>query len=343
MADTRLNIKQILLTAVITCGFTVVAGVVTYFITTKQASLSYSVVSGPTLSIQGSHKRIFSVNITNSGRKEVLDGAMTMNFSQGRMEEVSYQASPGVALTEDKKPSAYSLTASLLNPEEHFSVSVLASIPSPDYSPVIAVRGRGVVGTSKEGSKSSQQEQLIFILVGSAAALAGLLTSVSPFFRRLLGRTSIPTLAGAFVASGQSVGPFDRNELVAYILGLCSLRSHSHQIRFAPSEISYRGAADYIVSEAIAAANEDQKKLTTALKSMLLIASINEDSVQVIASALKSLASINDESINTLRKRAINPDTQPVRLREAIAELIRAETATATVQQTVPADRLRAG
>ncbi len=324
MSEARLNIKQVLLTAGITCVFTVIAGYTTYLITTEEANLTYAVTSGPSLSLQGAHKRIFSVEVTNGGRKEVVDVSATMAFKGGVIEEASFAAQPGVQLIEDKKRSSYLLTAPMLNPREHFSVSLLASSPSPDFFPEIAVRGRGV-NASVIDTAGKDSKPILYLIVGSIAAFLGLLTSVSPIARKVLGSVTVTYFARPFSSFATAVGPFDRNELVAYILGLCSLQDYSRQIRFSPSEISFRGAADYMALEGLGASEEGRRRFVTALKCMLLIDRINEDSVQVISSALKKLSGLSDDSVKTLREKAIDSDLEPVRLREVIADLVQAE------------------
>lgn len=321
MAETRLNMKQVLLTAIVTCLFTIVAGVATYFLTTQKATLFYSVSSGPTLSAQGQHRRIFSISVSNPGRKDVSDVSATIEFKQGSIEEVSYEKSTGVSVTETKGTQNYVLKAQSLNPDEHFSIALLAAVPSPEFKPDIAVRGKGVSGTTKDQGKK-EEPIILYLLSGAIAAFLGLLTSISPLMRRILGRTAVPSLARAFVRTGSAVGPFDRNELVAYILGLCSLFEHSRRIRFSPSETSFRGAADYIVSEAIAAPEEERPKFCLALKCMLLIKRINEESIHVISGALKKLSGAEDDDVKQLRDSAIDPDSEPLKLRDTIADLI---------------------
>lgn len=320
MADTKLNLKQVLLTAAITCIFTVIAGVITYVVTTDRPELTYSIASGPTLSFQGTHKRIFAIEIVNLGRREIADATATIDIKAGKIEEVAYDASPGLALVPDRQSTSYGLRAGTLNPGERFSISVLATIPSPEFVPVIGVRGRGTTGTMKKIS-AREGKAVVYLAVGSMATMLGAVTSLSPTFRRILGNSPSSAVARAFMRSASAVGPFERNELVAYILGSCGLKELSLMVRFAPSETSFRGAADCIVSQSIGARDEERQKSVTALKCMLLVKRINSDSVDVIAAALRQLGGVSEDEINALRENAVDEDMAPVQFREQIVSL----------------------
>jgi len=318
MPETRINLKQIFITAAITCIFTIAAAFIADFITTKQANLSYTVASGPPLQLQGSYKRIFSVSVQNNGRKEVLDAYASIEVRAGTIEEASYSASADMELNEKREDTRYKLIAPIINPKENFSISLLVSTISPEFSPQITVRGRGVTG-SLRSSASGGKFEILYLIAGAVAALLGLISSMSPMVRRISAFTSASSRNPIFIPSASTMGPFNRNELIAYILGLCSLNEHSRLIRFAPSEITYRGASDYVVSEALASQSAERNKYITALKCMLLLANISEDSIMVIVSALKSLENTSDDEIKTLRSRALNPQKDPVKLRESIA------------------------
>ncbi len=320
MSESRLNIKQVLLTAVITCVFAVVAGVGTYILTTKEAELTYSLSSGPALSAEGIHKKIFLIEINNSGRKEVSDVIASVKVANGNIVEASREMALGIQATENRTQNEYSLNCKSLNPKEKVSISILAEVPTPEYTPIFSVRGKGVTGEEKYQS-SKVKSPLAFLLAGVVAGLLGFITSANPFIRKILKFTPVPLFARAFFRSGSMVGPFERNELVAYILGVCSLKEQSDRIRFSPSEISYRGATDYLANEAVAASPNERSKFMSALKCFLLIKKINPASLDVIKSTLKLLVQVNDAEIDKIQKQAVHEDVDPVKLRNRIANL----------------------
>ena len=322
MSETKLSLRQILFTSVITLVFTIVAGYITYLLTNKQPNLSYSITSSPTLPTQGIFRRIFSLEVVNSGRKEVVNASAIIQIKNGKIEEIAYENSPGLIITEDRQSNSYLIKAATLNPKEKISVSVFATVPTSDFTPLIAVRGKGITGSLKKESENNSKKEIVYILVGSIAALLGIITSISPLTRKLIGTTSFPRIASAFLRSRNNVGPFERNELVAYILGSCLLKELSLMIRFAPSEITFRGAADFIASESLTADENNIQNYAMALKCMLLIEKINQESVNIIAAALKKISGTTDSEIKTLRDDAIDDDIAALALREKIIGLI---------------------
>lgn len=194
MSNRELNLKQILLTAVITCVVSIVAGVVIYLITTKNPKLSYSVTTGPTLSIQGEHKRILSVEVVNSGRRDIDDVAATIQIENGKIEEVTYETSPGLTLTEDRQESSYNLKAASLNPDEKLSISLLATLTDPEIIPVIAARGNGITGSLREDEKNKYfgtKYYVAGVVIGFVGLIATSALRLSPLLRKVLFEETI--------------------------------------------------------------------------------------------------------------------------------------------------------
>ena len=123
MAESKVNVKQIIITAAVTGFFTLLVGLRIYFFTTKAPALSYSVVESPILPIQNKYKQIYVIEVHNTGKKEVLNVASIVEITKGEIEEAAYEAPRGLKLTEKKSPSSYFVEIPFLNPEENLKGS----------------------------------------------------------------------------------------------------------------------------------------------------------------------------------------------------------------------------
>jgi hypothetical protein len=226
-----------------------------------------------------------------------------------------------------------------LNPGEQIGASLMLSLADPAAVPTITVRGRGVNG-QESGSKEPKKNELLFLVAGAIASVLGAIFSVTPIMRRIIGRSVPPSVfSHTFLSQEGRVGPFDRNELVAFICSLSGLTEHARQLRFAPSEISFRGAADYLISEALSAeSSETKQRFQMALQSMLLVGVISDDSIDVIENAITRLGGLDDAQCSNIRKHAVNQKDEPARLRKVLIDYILSK-GTNLPQQVAPPDK----
>jgi hypothetical protein len=135
------------------------------------------------------------------------------------------------------------------------------------------------------------------------------------------------------------VGPFRRNELLAFICGISGLSEHAREVRFAPSEISYRGGADYLILGGLSAEDQDEKlRFQVALQSLLLVGAIADESIDVIKSAIASLGGLDDAKCSEIRQHAVDEDDEPARLRKVLMEYIKSKGAELP-QRIAPPDK----
>lgn len=238
--------KTAVITAVLTGVFTVLAGVITYWFTTKEPAISYSVIAGPAIAGAGSTKRIYVVEVRNSGSKEVAQTLVQLALKSGELTEVASEATPGVKLTEEKTARQIDIHADMLNPGDTLKVSLLMSLVPPESEPKVTVRAPGIQAVAdsdkRDGPFSLSKPSGLIVLL--APALAAVMSSFLLLSRSALGRK----------LGLKGIGPgIDKSELIAYICGVCGLTDEAGHLRFAGSEISYRGAADYLRHQAMRA------------------------------------------------------------------------------------------
>jgi hypothetical protein len=316
---TESNTKSTIITAVITGAFTIVTGLATYWLTTKEPGLTFSVVGGPTLiGSAGSSKRIFVVEVRNTGRKEIAQTLVQLSLQVGELAEVAFEASPGVKLVEEKTQRQVEIRADLLNPGDFVKVSFLTALTSPNTEPKVVVRAPGVQALSEPkkskglfaGDKSSDWVLLL------AAALGSVVGSVVVSTRRLISRKL------GLKSSGTSI---DQSEVGAFVCGVCGLFEESDQLRFAGSEISYRGIADYLRYRAFQASLEERSKYEIALRALLLNKAISTISLSTIREAIDVLAGekMTDAEFEHLRHQAVREGDDPMAWRATVEDYVR--------------------
>lgn len=313
--------KTAIITAVLTGVFTVVAGVATYWFTTKEPELAFSVVGGPVLSNVTGAKRIFVVEVRNSGRKEIAQTLIQLALKTGELSEVATEANPGVKLTEERSQRQVDIRADLLNPGDIVKVSFLASLAAADTEPKIVVRAPGVLAVAE----SKEQQDLFNFSKGKNSNLLALLASavaavVSVLFF-LLSRSRLSRILGV-----SSINPsMEQAEVGAFICGACQLYEEADYLRFGGNGISYRGTADYLQHQAARAEPENRKRYIIALKALLLNEWITRKSLVVIRKTIDSVSGnlLSEEEFKEIRIKAIDEGDDPAAWREKIAAYVK--------------------
>lgn len=328
------NWKQVFVTVTLTAFFTVVAGLVTYYLTTKSLKLTYAVARGPAIESPAVargpavespavFKTIYVFTVSNSGNTEVETVTFSTALPVGQIEEARLRTDLAMSSTESRSGNQYRVTLDTLNPGEEFSVALMISTPSEDDELEVGLRAKGVIGEKAEPRKSTGRDIALPIIVGSLATMLAVFTSVNPALRKIiLRRAGTPMLVKA-LSRGSNVGPFRRNEIVAYVLAATGLFKEARQVRFAPSESSFQGASDFIAS----LANEDEAKrpkCSVALKGLLLIDNMWPESQKLIKRNLKMLEgeAYDENSIEQISSEAIDVEDNPAELRDSIDQLI---------------------
>lgn len=314
------NTKTAVITAIITGVFTVIAGLATYWVTTKEPELSYTVVGGPTLSVTAGSKRIFVVEVRNSGKKEIQQTYVQLTLNSGELSEVATEASPGVKLIEDKGQKQIALTADMLNPGDLVKISFLTALSSSDSEPRVVVRAPGVKAIDVSAGKSDLLDQkfkrLSLLLI---PALAAVLTSFLLLFRKS-PFAQIPNFASALVRLHQS-------EMAAFICCSCQLQEEADLLRFGGSEVTFRGTADYLLQRAKKAKATDQYKYIVALKALLLSNPLANSSIEIIRHSIEEITGspIVDAEFISLRERSVDEGEDPLAWRRCIVAYARSE------------------
>lgn len=307
--------KTAVVTAVLTGVFTVLAGLATYWITSKDPELSYTVAGGPSLPVNSGTKRIFVVEVRNSGKKEIPQVYLQISVPDGELSEVASEVSAGVKLVEDKNAKRTEARADLLNPNDVLKVSFLASLPSTSSEPTVAVRAPGVIAINKSTkaeslfSKDNPQTLLVLLTTAMTAVLSSLFLLTRSRFGLGLGNASL-----------------NQSELCAYICDTLGLHDDARELRLAGDAVSYRGAADYLLSRARRQPLELQPKYDLALQALLIRKSLPEPTVTVLRHSIGALLGreLSDGEYKKLQELAVDEEDHPLQWRKTIQSLVSA-------------------
>jgi hypothetical protein len=311
MSDTT---KTAIITAILTGLFTILAGLATYWISMKDPELSYTVVGGPTLTAAAGVKRIFVVEVRNSGKKEILQTHVIVSLTGGELSEVATEASPGVKLTEERDKKQISLSADLLNPADLVKVSFLSELPTFVAGPRVVVRAAGVkaIDDSKKSDDllTGNGSQTLWLLI--ASAMAAVLSSF------VLMATRNQKSRGT---------PIHQSEMTAYICGQCQLKEEADHLRFGGPKISYRGTADYLLHRAKLAIPSDRRKYETALKVLLTNKRLAKPSVDTIRFAISEISGhvLTDSEYETIMKLSIGEEKDAVGWRKMVSTYVNSQ------------------
>lgn len=305
--------KSAVVVAILTGIFTVVAGLVTYYLTTKEPKLTYTVVGSPALSSPGGVKRIFVAEVVNTGRKEISDVLTRVAFPGGELSEIAYETSPGIKVTRSGDERKVELKADMLNPGDFVRVSFLSAGGSAQVSPSVVVRAPGVKGALKSSadeanSSSALKRWLPLAAMALAAVFSTFGFSTSTW---LVKKVGVPQISS----------PLKQAEVSAFACGACQLPVEAERLRFGGT-LSYRGVADYLFLRARSESPEKRKKYSLALQCLLLNDNIADASLLTIRQCIALIdgAEMSESEYALLRERAVSEGAKPLEWRRRVLE-----------------------
>jgi hypothetical protein len=307
----RDSVKIAWITAGLTGVFTIVASLATYWLTNKSPEMVYTVAGGPSFSTPEGTKRIFVLEINNSGSKEIKNTFVQLALPSGEFSEVAADATAGVKITEEKKSkSTFELHADLLNPKDTIKVSFLTSQQLDTAAPKIVVRAPGLNATDISNKDETSTSSYLFGAFTLIAVLAQLLsTFVTAKYKN---KSKKPESSGRRLNS---------KELSAFIFGSCGLYEEVTKIG-----TSFRSTADLLGS--LGRQSEKYKvQAVVALKAHLLIEHMHQASLAVFRHNITQLSegAMMDEEFSALRSKSRDEGDDTVEWRVMIVDFIKEE------------------
>lgn len=304
----RDSVKIAWITAGLTGLFTIAASLATYWLTNKAPEMSYTLAGGPSFSTPEGVKRIFVLEINNSGSKEIKNTYVRLALPNGEFSEVAADATAGVVLAETKSKSIFELRADILNPNDTIKLSFLTAQQTDKSEPQITVRAPGLNATDASDKSKGSTSSYLFWAFTAIAVLAQLLSSF------VTGRYKSKR-------SKNSGSRLKNNELSAYIFGACGLQSDISNIG-----TSFRGVAD-LLGAVSRKSKKHRVQALVALKTHLLIKHVHEASLAVFRHNISLLSDnpISDDEYNEIRSKALDEGDDTIVWRTTCSDFIRLE------------------
>jgi len=288
-------------------------------VTKRGSSLVYSVNSGPSVFSQGSYKKIMVLNVKNDGAGSVKNVFAQLSLSSGSIEQWEKQIPPGLRATEDIILNNYEIEVETLNEGESFQVSFLLTLQGRNIEPQFSVRGDEVIAKLSDDKIEADKSALPKIYVAAGTAFAVLVVIMATFRISSRGSSALEIL------SSRSDTELHR-DILAYIFQRTSLPTMAHLVRRYGGELTFRGAADAVFAQGLSQNKKERQPYITALKCILLVENIADESLEIITRSLRNLDdTIQEDEITAIRSQS-KRYSDGLTLRQNIDDLITKET-----------------
>lgn len=273
-------------------GFFSLAPKIYDVITEPKSELAYNVVDGPGLDIQGKIRKIYSVEVRNSGKKALSNIHAELRVSNGQIEQFKIEDASGIKPSTDLLNDTLSVNADNLHPTESFIISAMLLMPALDTNVAFNLRSKETLG--KIRSEDSPKKNTKLDIIG--AVLAGF----SVFFMATLVASGRIPLIKTLMMGG-------KQDILYYITARVGLTDITNQLRAFDTSLTYLRTADIFLAAGLS--KEELRPLAIkALKCMLLIRNIAPVSLNVVKRNVQFLEGGNylEKEVNSLREESIN-------------------------------------
>lgn len=276
-----------ILTGIISLVVAVGGGYILNYLTEKRTALEYEVVNSEVFSGQKQNIAISTIDIRNSGKKELENLFCKIAFSNVIINEYKITGIPKSQSSTTQETNQFQLNAPFINPGEKVSVQFLLLLPAGQYEkPTIEVRGKGVVGIETTGhnrSAASPKSSLLLLLVTALLAL-------SPMMLLILLKLNQKVFYTKKHAD-------DQRDILAYVFAINGFLNESNVIRNLSRKVSYWAEADYLTEQCIS--TKDDATIRRGMKCL-------EDLIGYAEIAATSVLILN---YNIARMAAVISDT----------------------------------
>ena len=263
-----MNIRTIILTAVVTGVVAIVTGMTLYNLQLREPELVYKITEAVPFQGDKESFAIHHVEIDNKGKKKVNNVMLRLEVDNAIIKERKVSSSMAVPFTEEPSENIHDIKIPTLNPTEKVTSSLLVVSKDGAFNPIkVVLRGDGVTGRSSE-IKNDRQLKTILI-TGLSSAYAGLfvLLLISNRYRKIarkiIRKGPFPFLTGTDVYSNQS-------ENLASLLSIHGLPNLAAEFLNNRKHSYYWSESEYLASRAIT--DEDSElanKLLTIFKDLI--------------------------------------------------------------------------
>jgi len=259
-------------------------------ITSPEASLSYSLISSPSIRTTTGYSRILSLTIENSGTTRITGVEASITFAGGTIERMSVGDSSGDRPQIGTAEETGRITVRSLFPKERIAVTALATSLSPATRPSISVRSEQTLGlpkATKDEDRDDNSPKWTAILAALGALTAtglGLFTLrnqrgniSSEYFHMMNARADIPDRV------------VDTSEAIMFIADLVGSPQLTERLEARKYKMLYVQFADILAASAELGKGEQRRRMIAGLKSILMLPFLHDTSKTIIEDYLTKL------------------------------------------------------
>ncbi|HHJ4202909.1 hypothetical protein OKS68_02750 [Aeromonas veronii] len=297
------EVKKIILYAILPAliaGLFAVAPKIYDEISEPKAQLSYSIIQGPLLEVNGVFKSIASIQVENIGKK-VLSNVEAHIKTRANIDAINLDKTTGLEPNISKSEDTI-IRFNKMHPNDHFTLSLMLSSKDKIMNPEIALRSDEVLGSLSNKKREDSTQGSI---------LSGFLAALSVFVMSIM-----------IIVKSKSSSSFsmlnEKSHTLFYIAAKLGLSQLIDNVTVSNNELTYLRFSDLLFY----LATHDNGKRNLAikgLKALLLIDGMSTSSRRQIERHLKNLEGnlYNSEEINDIcsMSKEIN---DPISLRNKI-------------------------
>jgi hypothetical protein len=263
-------------------GFFAILPTIYNELTKPRTTLSYNVVSGPSIPADHKYLRIFSIAIENTGKTPLDKVSLEVSSANGQIDNlVADKSALHPTITND--PSVSSVSIQRMLPGDHLSVSTMTRSDTGEPLLTANVRSDEVAGIREDHPEKKPGSTIAAL---GAVLSAGSVATMSFVMWELLGRRR---RAGRGIILTDVVSSESREDMVTWILGLSRVLPIGEQIFLTDHDLSYARVGDLFLFSALNREDEIKQRCVVGLRSLLLVKGIAEQSVTKIRENLKML------------------------------------------------------
>ncbi|MGV3588965.1 MAG: hypothetical protein ACO1OF_18315 [Adhaeribacter sp.] len=284
----RVNLKTIIISALVTGIFTVLTTLGINYFTSKQKSLTYSTQTSIPFEKDSLKLKILNFDLYNDGDEPVENIFGLIEFKGQFITDYKVNALPTLSYKEILGKNEFKMTIVSLNPREKVSISfLLGSTSTEDSVHIINFRAKGLFASKKvEGNTKNGIFSInIIAIVGLISILAGLFSSFTIFKikTRIHNLADNDTLPKNLDNVDPELHSQNQNMILAYLCGIHGLFSEAEKYLESKTKVNYWSEADYFGNFSwLNKDDADNKKRLLVLIDLLDYANIAEDSKAII-------------------------------------------------------------
>ncbi len=262
--------------------------------TEPKARLIYDITRGPLLKEGSDFKSIFAIQVNNAGKRP-LSSIFASIRTKSKIAALNTFDETGLSPLVDLEFSPPNISVKTLHQNESFTISLMLISPNEDMGIEIVLRSNEVLGEKFE--QPSDKKGI------SSDLLSAITTSLAVFFM-------VITVMIRFRKGGSMPGMSYKQDTLFYIAAKLNLTNLVNSYGIKEGSLTYMRFGDMLLSQGYL---ENQKsKAILALKAMLLIEHISENSQKLIIRNIELLENENfsEEEIEILRSKAANMSPQ---------------------------------